>query len=164
MPKSKQQKTKVAGELISRSSASAIERVDYWLNFLLSVFKEKPELTEEEIAFWHRDLAPFSPAAIDYAFEAHRRNAIFFPLYGQIIDLCISFEPPKIASQTTCDAICRARHGKGYNEADIKKLCNLMIREMDAGRFVVPEKLLDELDKIRAGGSPEWRRPVLNQE
>jgi len=104
--------------------------IDSWLEKHRSYFPEKAPLTTDEFMQWHRDVMPFSLAAIDWAFDAHRRLGKFFPKYGDILDLLVTWEAPDaFANTSTCDAICRARHGKGYGYRDMQTLFQLVVGE-----------------------------------
>jgi hypothetical protein len=120
MPRSSRSKTKPAHTMMP--SSQRLDAIDNWLQKMLNAFPAKGTITPEEINDWHKDLANFSLEAIDFAFEKHRTNAIFFPLYGQIIDLCISYEPPEPPSTFT--RIPSEEYGKGYGQADILWLWN----------------------------------------
>lgn len=155
MPPSTQRKRKARGEPMLPLIVS--DRIDSLLKEHLAIFPEKVELLPEEIEHWHRDLSPFPIAAIEYAFDTHRRNARRFPVYGNILDICVTWEKPQ-EYKPGCSAECLARHGKGYNEVDIKNLYRMAVREMKADRVVDYDALLTELDSKRPDGPPEWRR------
>lgn len=158
MPKSSRSKTKHAQEM--RPTSQKLDGIDSWLQKMLDRFPQKGQLTTSEIEDWHRDLAVFSLEAINFAFEKHRTNALFFPLAGQILDLCISYDPPenRVKSTAHCDAICKARHGKGYNGNDMLWMFGKMQQAYAAGDTPDTEALLTQLDSIRPGGAPEWRK------
>jgi hypothetical protein len=141
-----------------------LDVIDKWLQKMLAAFPAKGELTPEEIQDWHRDLNPFSEAAIDYAFECHRRTAIFFPMYGQIIDICVSFEPPnQTYKPPTREDI--SRYGTQYDVNDflwilIKLRAPCVVGPVSDMRKTAPtaeewNKLLDECDRKRTGGAPQ---------
>lgn len=171
MPKSTRSKTKHVGEMMPTSQK--LDVIDSWLQKMLDRFPQKGQLTTSEIEDWHKDLAVFSGDAIEYAFEVHRRNAIFFPLNGQIIDLCVSYDPPgtRVVSTSRCDDECKKRHMQGYGENparglhDMTRLYELVCRKIQAetrkpdNRFTDEEidGLLADLDKMR-GLVPEFRR------
>lgn len=169
MPQSKTRRRKGRGEVVP--PLNVLERVDSLLKEMLDIFKEKLELTDSEIEHWHHDLGPFSLAAIEYAFECHRRNGRFFPVYGQILDICISYEPQSATPQTLCDSVCKSRHGKGYGENkargwhDVTLLNEIICRKIQAEKRTVEQPLSDEeieeclqeLDRMR-GSAPEWRK------
>jgi len=163
MPQSSRNKNKYAQEMLP--SSQKLDAIDNCLQKMLDAFPQKGRLTPEEVQDWHRDLTPFSLQAIEFAFDSHRRNAIFFPLYGQILDLCISFDGTNIPKNTTnCDAICKARHGKGYSEVDIKYLWEIYTekRESLPNRPMTDleiDSLLNDLDRKR-GHKPVWRQEI----
>ena len=168
MSPSKRSKTKSVQEIVP--SSQKLDVITNWLQKMLDRFPAKGRITESEIQDWHKDLSAFSIAAIDFAFEKHRTNAIFFPLNAQIIDLCISYEPadsPTVISNVRCDAECKKRHGTGYHWHDMYWL----LAKLRAACVVGPETcrktplqpgeldaLMDELDKKRPGGAPVFRR------
>lgn len=156
--RSKQSKTKHAQEILPTSQK--LDAVLKWLQKMLDAFPQKGKVTQEEIEDWCRDLTPFSLQAIDFAFESHRRNALFFPLYGQILDLCISYDPPEqqVRSTANCDAICKARHGKGYGWRDMYAAYELMRQAVKEGRKIDSEEILKIINSKREGGAPEFRR------
>ena len=163
MPRSSRSKTKPNYEMLQTSAK--LDKIDACLQMMLDRFPSKGVLSPEEIQDWHKDLTPFSSEAIDYAFETHRRNAIFFPLAGQILDLCISYDPPQYKEfKRQCDAICRARHGKGYGTRDMIAVLIKLDSPMLGGKRKTPateeeiEKILAQIDRKRHGGAPEWRR------
>lgn len=158
MPKSKQQKPKASGVVMPPLSVS--DRIDSLLKEHLAIFPSKGELTDEEIQHWHKDLAPFSLVAIEWAFDNWRRSGLFFPLYGAILDMCVSYEPPQTAAHS-CDAICHARHGKGYNTNDMLWLFAKMQQAYATGDVPDTEALMTQLDAKRHGGAPEWRKSDL---
>jgi hypothetical protein len=155
MPPSKPRRRKGHGEVMP--PLSVLELVDSWLKKMLTAFPAKGELSESEIEDWHRDLGVYPAEAINYAFETHRRHGNFFPLYHDILDMCIGWEPEP-EYKPGCSRECLARHGKGYNEIDVKNLYHMVEREIAAGRPIDEEALLAELDRKRPQGAPEWRR------
>lgn len=161
MPKSRQSRTKHTQEILPTSQK--LDVIDKLLQKMLDAYPAKGRITTEEVQDWHKDLTPFSVAAIEFAFESHRRNAIFFPLYPQIIDLCISYDPPdqQVRTNANCDAICRARHGKGYNSNDMMWLFHKMQQAYATGDVPDTEALMTQLDAKRHGGAPEWRKSDL---
>ncbi len=158
MPRSSRSKTRPAYTMMPSSQKQ--DAIDKYLQKMLNAFPAKGAITPEEINDWHRDLANFSLEAIDFAFEKHRTMAIFFPMYGQIIDLCISYDPPELRVRTNarCDAVCLSRHGKGYNENDMKWLFRRMEQIYAGGNTPDSDALLTELDSKRKDGPPEFRR------
>ena len=159
MPRSIPHRAKDTGELIPPSST--LDRIDYWLMEMRRTWPQK-ELETEEIANWHRDLGRFPVEAIDWAFDSHRRNGRFFPIYGQILDLCITWEPKQKGGYYApgCSKECKAKHWTGYNQRDIMHLYDAYVakRQELNGPLKKPEilALFDELDKWR-GKPPEWR-------
>lgn len=158
MPRRRQSKTAYAQEIVP--SSTKLDAINSWLAKMLDRFPQKGTITESEVVDWHHDLTPFSLEAIEYAFDAHRRNAIFFPMNAQILDLCISYDPPgtKVVSTARCDIVCKSRHGKGYGEEDMKRLWGYVERELAKGDTLDMDALLNELDSKRPGGAPEFRR------
>jgi len=157
MPKSTRRKSNSNAGM--QPTSQKLERIDSHLQKMLDYFPAKGELSPGEIQDWHRDLGDFSLEAIDFAFESHRRNAIFFPLPAQIIDLCISYDPPDpVVNTSRCDAICKARHGKGYHWNDMYWLFEKMKQAYAKGDVPDVDALMKELDSKRVGGAPEWRR------
>jgi len=165
MPSSKQRKRSAQGELIAPSSV--LDVIDNCLKEMCRTFPQK-ELAAEEIENWHRDLGVFPVEAIKWSFENWRRNGRFFPVYGDIIDQCVAWEPVK--QQAECDAECKRRHWAGYGESpfkgmhDVTRLNELVRRKIQAEKRtrdqpftdVEIDGLLDELDKMR-GKAPAWR-------
>jgi hypothetical protein len=157
MPQSKPRRRSGRGEVLP--PLSKLEKITDLLKTQLETFPQK-ELSPEEIERWVKDLEPFEIVAIEAAFDAHRRNGLFFPVPGQILDLCIAWQPePKY--KPGCSRECLARHGKGYNENDIAKLWKLYAAKLEQlpNRSLTDgevNQLLDELDRWR-GHSPEWR-------
>lgn len=136
------------------------------LKIQLMTFPNK-ELFEEEIANWVRDLSPFPASAIEWAFENWRRNGRFFPVYGDIIDQCIGWEPADKPMRPVCDAECKSQHGKGYHWNDVywllaKLRAPCVTGPKDSRKEPIQpgeiEALMDELDAKRPGGAPEWRK------
>jgi hypothetical protein len=156
MPRSSQQRNKHAQEILPTSQK--LDVIDSWLQKMLDRFPQKGQISTSEIDDWHHDLGPFSVAAIDFAFESHRRNALFFPMTAQVLDLCISFDPPEQKPTSTCDAICKARHWKGYGWKDMYWMYERMQESYRVGDIPDSEALLTELDSKRHGRAPEWRR------
>ena len=158
MPASSPPRTKSAPQIVPTSAK--LDVIDNWLNKMLDRFPQKGQLTTSEIEDWHRDLGPFSLAAIEFAFE-HMRMGLYFPMNGPVIDLCLSYEPresPHAKSNSSCDAICRARHGKGYYDADMIWVFGKAMRIYRAGDVPDYDALLTEVDERRPDGPPEWRR------
>ena len=153
---SKRNRTKSVQEIVP--SSQKFDAISDWLQKMLDRFPAKGKLTESEVQDWIRDLTPFSVAAINFAFEKMRLG-IFFPMNGQVIDLCLSYDPPeqRVQSTANCDAICRARHGKGYNETDMVWLFGKMQQAYANGDTPNVDALMTELDN-RRGGAPEWRK------
>ncbi len=156
MPQSKQRKRNAQGVLIPPSSL--LDVIDKGLKDMSLTWPQK-DLTAAEIDLWHRDLGNFTKGAIEYAFECWRRNGRFFPVYGDILDLCIAFTPPEVTKRG-CSIECRERHGKGYNENDVAKLFKLYETRMSQLSRPMTDAeidtLLDDLDKWR-GKHPDWR-------
>src|SRR5690242_9924077 len=110
------------------------------------------ELTTEEIENWHKDLGVFQKDQIEQAFDNWRRNGRKFPVYGDIIDLCIAYEPPTRPS-SLCSIECRERHGKGYGENptrglhDMTRLNELVRRKIATEKRTLAKPLTDaEID------------------
>lgn len=162
MSRSKQQKIKASAEVLP--PLNVLDRIDSLLQEHLVTFPSKGELTAGEIEHWHQDLSPFPIKAIDWAFDCWRRNGRFFPVYGDILDLCIAWSPPGNKYSAICDEACKKRHGRGYGLVDIKimgKLVDMKIADKDrpAGQRLSDqeiEEILEQVDKKR-GSSPEWR-------
>lgn len=167
MPRSKPHKAKDKGEISTPSTLSAIKNC---LKDMQRTYPQK-ELTEEEVEHWVQDLSPFPARAIDWAFDNWRRNGRFFPVYGDILDQCITWAPPEQTHTKICDAECKSRHGRGYGEMgfagmhDITRLQELVRRKIVAEKRTVDQvltdseidMLLDQLDELR-GSSPDWRK------
>ena len=148
---------------------SVSAKIDSLLKEMLTTFPSKGEVTVEEIEHWHRDLQPFPLPAIEWSFDTHRRNGRFFPLYGEILDLCISWEPAQRDTRV-CDAECRKKHGTGYGENHVKGFFDVtFLGELVREKIVANKRTRDqvltddeieqlcvELDKKR-GGAPVWR-------
>jgi len=156
MPRSAPHRRKGRGEIITPLSKR--ELIEDCLKVQLETFPQK-ELTPGEIERWEMDLAHYSEAAIKFAFEEHRRLAMFFPVPGQIIDLCETWVSPA-AYKWACDQECRDRHGRGYGEADVlylwyrlEALRATLGRSVSAGEI---NGLLDDLD-VKRGNPPAWR-------
>lgn len=157
MPTSTQRKPRGQGD--RKTPLLVLDTIDLWLKEMRRTWPSK-ELEAEEIENWHKDLSAFPVEAIEQAFDAWRRNGHWFPVYVDIINLCAAYKPePKY--RPGCDAICKARHGQGYNQVDIKWLYDLYLdkkatlpnRPMTEAEV---EDLLAQLDKKR-GRSPAWR-------
>lgn len=156
MPSSKPRKRSGRGEVVP--PLSKLSKIGELLQVQVETFPQK-ELTPEEVERWDRDLSNYPIEAIEYAFDNHRRLAMFFPVPAQILDLCQSYLPT-VRDPNACDAECRSRHGKGYGELDMQHLWKTFTakrvklnRQLNATEF---EMLLQELDKAR-GQVPEWR-------
>ena len=160
MPKSKTRVRRDTGEVLPPSKKS--DRIRECLKTQLLTFPQK-ELFEEEIEHWEQDLDPFPVAAIDYAFDCWRRNGRWFPVYGDIIDLCIAWAPPEQTSGP-CSAECKRKHWTGYSGQDMIILTELIRQKIVAENRTKEQRLtdaeidalLDELDKKR-GKKPAWR-------
>jgi hypothetical protein len=156
--KSSPSKTRPAQEM--QPSFEKLNAISNWIAKMLDRFPAKGRITDSEMQDWYKDLGPFSLQAIDFAFE-QMRLGLYFPNNGQVIDLCISYEPsetPTVKSTSTCDDLCKRRHGKGYNENDMKWLFKRMQQIYAGGDTPDSEALLTELDEKRQGGAPEWRK------
>jgi hypothetical protein len=156
MPTSKRRKPKDSSE---DSPILKHDRIRELLKTMLQTWPQK-ELFADEIGHWERDLEVFPIVAIEQAFDSWRRNGRWFPVYGDIIDLCIAYQPEP-TYKPGCSKACLARHGKGYSEVDVKKLYELYVERKDnavtrpmTDREI--EALLRDLDKWR-GKVPEWR-------
>jgi hypothetical protein len=157
MPQSKQGRRKGHGEIIPPLSKQ--ELIEDCLKIQLETFPQK-ELSPGEIERWGMDLNRYSEEAIKFAFEEHRQLAIFFPVPGQIIDLCKTWIAPQ-AYRPGCNSECRDRHGRGYGENDVLYLWeryqsmrdSLPNRPLNAGEI---NALYDDLDEKR-GQAPAWR-------
>jgi hypothetical protein len=164
MPKSKQRKPSDKGETMTPSRV--LDVIDNCLKDMSRTWPAK-ELSSEEIEHWHQDLGPFPVKAIEWAFDNWRRNGRFFPVYGDILDQCVAWEPPEHTRKPICDAQCKADHGKGYHWNDVYWLLVKLKAPCAVGAEfarkepVKPgeiEALMEELDRKRPGGAPEWRR------
>lgn len=160
MPTSKPRRRNVSGEDSETSNKRDV--INRALKVQLQTFPQK-ELFAEEIGNWERDLDPFPVEAIEWAFDNWRRNGRWFPVYGDILDLCIEYQPKEEPQyKPGCSKECLAQHGKGYNWNDIRWLYDryfsirdsLPRRPMTDGEI---NKLLDDLDKKR-GKAPAWRQ------
>ena len=168
MPKSSRRKTKPDYEMLPISRK--LDVIDSWLQKMLDRFPQKGQLSTSEIEDWHRDLTPFSVEAIDFAFEKMRLG-IFFPMNGQVLDLCMAYEPPEapnVRSNSRCDKQCKERHGKGYHWNDFYWMMGKLRMPAFVGPDGNPRKekateaeiqaLLTECDNKRPGGAPEFRQ------
>lgn len=160
MPQSKPRRRKGHGELVP--PLSVLDRIDSLLKEHLSIFPSKPELTEAEIEHWHQDLGSFPMEAIEYAFDSWRRNARFFPVYADIVELCGAWRSSQ-KSSSSCDDECKARHHRGYGWNDILKLWKMAAaKRAEVNRKLTEsewETLWTELDKWR-GRPPDWKLDV----
>lgn len=170
MPSSKRRKPNARGELIAPSSV--LDTVDNCLKDMNRTWPVK-ELTAEEIEHWHQDLSPFPAAGIKWAFDNWRRNGRFFPVYGDILDQCVAWQPPEPVDPTGCNAECKRRHWTGYGESpfkglhDVTRLNELVRRKIQTEKRTADQSftdaeingLLDELDTMR-GNAPMWRQPA----
>lgn len=127
------------------------------LKIQLMTFPNK-ELFEEEIANWVRDLSPFPASAIEWAFENWRRNGRFFPVYGDIIDQCIGWEPADKPMRPICDSECKSRHRKGYGWKDMYAAFEMMCQAVRGKKPIDSEAILKVIDSKRENGAPEWRK------
>lgn len=156
MPSSTQRKRKGRDE--ATTPLLLLDIIDNWLKEMRRMWPQK-ELQAEEIENWHRDLGVFPQQAIEQGFEAWRRNGHWFPIYGDIIDLCIAYQPEP-EYKPGCSRECKARHGRGYNQVDMTKLFDMYVarRQEVNGPLNQPEveRLLGKLDTWR-GKAPEWR-------
>lgn len=158
MPQSKPHRRKGHGEIIPPLSKQ--ELIEDCLKIQLETFPSKGTLEPDEINRWIRDLSRYSEEAIKFAFEEHRLLAMYFPVPGQIIELCKTWIPPQ-KYVPGCDSECRDRHGRGYGENDVLYLWeryqsmrdSLPNRPLTAGEI---NGLLDDLDRKR-GQAPAWR-------
>jgi hypothetical protein len=57
-----------------------------------------------------------------------------------------------------CDLECKRRHGRGYGEGDIKWLIKERMKSSKPWTDADYEIALQQLDKVRTGGAPEFRR------
>jgi hypothetical protein len=156
MLRSTQHKHNAQGELIPPSSK--LDAIDACLKDMSRTWPMK-ELTPEEINHWHLDLGVFPLLAINWAFDSWRRNGRFFPVFGDILDLCVAWEP-KVSGHAICNVECKRRHYRGYGETDMIKLWKLY-GDKHQNRLTPLtdaewEALYDDLDKWR-GKAPEWR-------
>ena len=162
MPKSKPRKASAQGEIMTPSRV--LDAIDNCLKDMARTYPQKT-LEPEEIEHWHQDLSPFPVKAIEWAFDNWRRNGRFFPVYGDILDLCVAWAPAEKVGYTKCDAQCRERHRRGYGEVDVKILNELVVSKVKAADRLRQnrltdaeiEEILDQVDKKR-GYSPDWRK------
>jgi hypothetical protein len=157
MPSSNPRRRKGHGEIVP--PLSKLQRIEELLKIQSETFPQK-QLTAEEIGRWEMDLGNYAMEAIEYAFDTHRRLAMFFPVPGQIIELCRSYLPESETTTRSCEPECQERHGRGYGWTDIMKLWKLfnakfaqLGRKLTAAEW---EELYVELDKHR-GQVPVWR-------
>ncbi len=157
MSQSKIRRRKGHGEIVP--PLSKLSRIRELLLVQVETFPQK-ELTTEEVERWGQDLANYAMEAIEYAFDTHRRLAMFFPVPGQIIELCRAYLPESETTTRLCEPECQDRHGRGYGWTDIMKLWKLynakfaeLKRKLTKDEW---EALYVELDKAR-GQVPAWR-------
>ena len=162
MPSSTTRKRNVSGE--DSPTSNKRELINRVLKVQLQTFPQK-ELFAEEIGNWERDLDHFTVEQIEWAFDCWRRNGRWFPVYGDIIDLCIAYEPPtKSTHQPGCSRECKERHWRGYSGQDMIILYELYNKKIAAEKRpkdkpltdAEMDLLLDQLDKHR-GKAPGWR-------
>src|SRR5580765_4031934 len=127
MPSSKARRRSGRGEVVP--PLSKLSRIGELLQVQVETFPQK-ELTPEEVERWDRDLSNYPLAAIEYAFDTHRRLAMFFPVPAQILELCESYQP-KSDEGEVCSAECQSRHGKGDGWVEIRKLWQLFNEERE---------------------------------
>lgn len=163
MPRSTQHNRRGKGEVLRPSNKG--DRIRELLKVQLQTFPQK-ELYPEEVGHWEADLDPFPLPAIEWAFENWRRNGRRFPVYGDILDYCIVWEPSSDTKyRPGCSAECKAQHYRGYSETDVKILNQLVTTAVLANGRPKDQKLSDEeieellsqLDKKR-GRIPDWRK------
>lgn len=88
----KSQPQRLNGNNETLPPSSKLDRIDELLQEQLEYFPAK-ELTAAEISRWHSDLKGYSVAAIEWAFECHRRSGRFFPLPADIFAFLADWEP-----------------------------------------------------------------------
>ena len=157
MQRSKRPRQSGHGEIVP--PLSKLDRIGELLRIQVETFPPK-ELNPEEIARWEQDLGGYPLQAIDWAFDNWRRNGRFFPVPGDIIDICETWEVQVNTSNGCSGMDCKARHGKGYGENDVLYLWHEWSKKRTAlNRELLPsevEEVMAQLDKVR-GGAPEWR-------
>jgi hypothetical protein len=157
MPSTKTRRRKGHGEIVP--PLSKLSRIGELLQIQVETFPQK-ELTSAEVERWGQDLNAYAIEAIEYAFDTHRRLAMFFPVPGQIIELCRSYLPESETTTRSCEPECQERHGRGYGWTDIMKLWKLYNGKFaELKRKLTPaewEELYVEVDKAR-GQVPAWR-------
>jgi hypothetical protein len=157
MPQSRQRRRKGHGEIVP--PLSKLQRIQELLKIQSETFPQK-ELSPDEIGRWETDLAGYAMEAIEYAFDTHRRLAMFFPVPGQIIELCRTYLPESETTTRSCEPECQERHGRGYGWNDVMKLWKLYNGKFaELKRKLTPaewEQLYVEVDKVR-GQVPAWR-------
>ena len=160
MQKSKQHSNEKQGVLLRPSHES--DRILVLIQESAEQFHV--ELENDKFQRWLRDLARYPLTAIEFAFEKWHLGGRFFPQPADIIELCKAWEPNIPQYVEGCDALCKARHGKGYSGIDMKYLCSLIGKKIMAEKRRSDQKfteaeidaLLDQLDDKR-GQSPDWR-------
>lgn len=115
-------------------------------------------LQQEEIETWRKIFANESPRALDYAFDNWQRNGAVFPKPKNILDLIELFHDVRRPDTSSCDSICKARHGKGYDTNDALWMWKYIQRKFSTGDTFDYEQMFSELDSQREGGAPKWRR------
>jgi len=157
MPQSKPRRRSGRGEIVP--PLSKLSRIGELLQVQVETFPQK-ELTSAEVERWGQDLTAYAIEAIEYAFDTHRRLAMFFPVPAQIIELCHSYLPESETTTRSCEPECMERHGRGYGWNDIMKLWKLFNAKFEQlGRKLTStewEELYAEVDKAR-GQVPAWR-------
>lgn len=115
------------------------------------------DLTATELGIWTSILQRHNDAAVEWACSNWVRNGKFFPKPSEILELIHAFESSQSQPQK-CEPECQRRHGKGYHTNDVTWLFKRYTAELKTNPQVKLSDLMDELDKNRQGGAPEWRK------
>lgn len=120
----------------------------------------KPMSAERQDQLLH-DLEPYPVQAIEWALDSWGRNAKVLPALSDLLQLLRTWHAENVAEEN-CE--CGHLHRTGYGVEDIRWL--MQRRGQFAERFSISqwEELFVELDKKRAGGSPEWRKTADGQQ
>jgi hypothetical protein len=156
MPTSKARRRSGHGEVLP--PLSKLEKIRDLLKIQVETFPQK-DLTPAEVERWGQDLGGYAIEAIEYAFDTHRRLAMFFPVPADILELCKTWAPAQ-ESTHLCSDECRERHGRGYGWTDGMKLWKLFNAKFEQLQRKLTkaewEELYVEVDKQR-GQVPAWR-------
>jgi hypothetical protein len=114
-------------------------------------------LSQERIEQFQRDLGSYPVSAIEWTLDSWARNLKVLPALSDLLQLLRTWHVENMPEEK-CSDERRYRHGKGYGTNDVLRLWKMRQASGKSWTEADYAAALNQLDRTRQGGAPEWRR------